>query len=190
MNPFAKTTAGLFVVVAPQSSEPLEAERICSALIQKLCEVPTRNLDPRTWQNALQMVPNQVETSGISKTLNWTIADGDLTNALASICAKAAADRKTGVDLATPIRAYLSQYGEPIAFNCLILDQSDSAEIHLFLTCLAVAEAGSSDGCAITSTSRSASLNLSDEQAQSIIVQVFGRFGPPSDSPYYLRVWP
>ncbi|TJW38956.1 MAG: glutamate acetyltransferase, partial [Mesorhizobium sp.] len=33
MNPIAETTAGLFLVIGAQSSGPLEAERICSALI-------------------------------------------------------------------------------------------------------------------------------------------------------------
>lgn len=54
-------------------------------------------------------------------TLNWSIADGDLPTTITSICASAAGDRKMGVDLGNSIRAYLSQYGEPIAFNCLML---------------------------------------------------------------------
>lgn len=190
MNPFVKTTAGLFIVIAPRSNEPLEAERICSALIQKLSEDLTSSLDPRTWQNAMQMVPNQVEAAVTSRTQNWTSADGDLRGALASTCANAASEYQTGVDLAKPIGNYVSQYGVPIAFNCLMLIQSSSAEIHLSLTCLAVVEAGSPDNCAITSTSLSASLSLSDEQTQYTIAQVFGRFGPPRASPYYIRVAP
>ncbi|MDK1494450.1 glutamate acetyltransferase [Sinorhizobium sp. 7-81] len=189
MNPFAKTAAGLFVVIAPQKSKPLEAERICSALIRKLSEDPNRNLDARTWQNAVQMIPNLVETASTSRKLNATIADTDLPHALASICANAVGDRQ-GSGLAKPISSYLRKYGEPIAFNCLILDQSDPAEIHLFLTCLAVVEGGRPDSRAITATLLSASLNLSDEQTQSAIVQIFGRFGPPSDSQCYLRVLP
>jgi hypothetical protein len=78
MNPFAKTVAGLFSVVGPQSNTPLEAERICSALIQKLSDEPSRNLDPRTWQNAVQMVPSQVESATTSQTLNRTMPIGDL----------------------------------------------------------------------------------------------------------------
>ncbi|THK33533.1 glutamate acetyltransferase [Ensifer sp. MPMI2T] len=190
MNPFAKTAAGLFVVIAPPSSEPLEAERICSGLIKKLSENLTYNLDPRAWQNAMQMVPNQVAGALSSRTLKWTIADGDLPSALASVCANAAGDRATSVDLAKPIRIYLSQYREPIAFNCLILAQPDPAAIHLLLACLTVVEAGSTDSYAITSTLLSASLNLFDEHTRSTITQVFGRFSPPSDSPYYLHLMP
>ncbi len=48
MNTFAKTIAGLSVVIGPKSDSPLEAERICSALIQKLSEDPSRKLDPGT----------------------------------------------------------------------------------------------------------------------------------------------
>lgn len=96
---------------------------------------------------------------------------------------------KAGVGLAKAIRSYLSKHGEPTAFNCLVLDQSDSAEVRLSLTCLAVVEVGSADSLAITSILLSASLNLSNEQTQSTIAQVFGRFSSPSDSPYYLRLF-
>lgn len=190
MNPFEKTSAGLFLVVGPPSSGPLEAERICSALIQKLSEGPTLNLDASTWQNAMQMVPNQVETATTSMTLNRTMAVAELPDAFASICANAADGAKAAFDLAKPISIYLSKYDEPTAFNCLILDQSDSAEIHLSLTCLAVFDRGSLGSFALTSTLLKASLNLSNKHTQSTIAQVFGRFGPPSDSPYYLRVLP
>ncbi|TWI18055.1 hypothetical protein IQ26_07382 [Mesorhizobium tianshanense] len=190
MNPIAETTAGLFLVIGAQSSGPLEAERICSALIQKLSEGSILNLDPSTWQNAMQMVPNQVEAATASKTQNRTMAVADLPSTLASICADAADGDKAGVDLAKPISVYLSRYGEPTAFNCFILDQSDSAKIHLSLTCLAAFDGGSPGSFAVTSTLLKACLNLSNKDTQSTIAQVFGRFGPPSDSPYYLRVLP
>ncbi|MER9683988.1 glutamate acetyltransferase [Mesorhizobium sp. M0115] len=189
MNPFAKTAAGLFLVIGPQSSQPLEAERICSAIVQKLFEDPTRTLDSRTWQNAAQMVPNQVETATTSRTLNRTMDVAELPSAFASICANAADGNEAGVGLAKAIRSYLSKHGEPTAFNCLVLDQSDSAEVRLSLTCLAVVEVGSADSLAITSILLSASLNLSNKQTQSTIAQVFGRFSSPSDSPYYLRLF-
>ncbi|WP_331375632.1 glutamate acetyltransferase [Sinorhizobium chiapasense] len=188
MNAFAKTAAGLFSVVGPKSSDPLQAERICSALIQKLSEDPSRNLDPRTWQNAVQMVPNQVESATTSQTLNRTMPVSDLPGALASICANAAGGGKAPVSLAKPISSYLSKYGEPTAFNCLILDQSDPAEIHLYLTCLNVTDGRSAGNFSIASTFLSASLNLSDKQTASRIAELFGRYGPPSDQPYYLRI--
>lgn len=189
MNPFAKTAAGLFLVIGPQSGQPLEAERICTALVQKLFEDPTRNLDSRAWQHAVQMVPNQAEAATNSKTLNRTMDVADLPSAFASICANAAVGNEAGVDLTKAILSYLSEHGEPTAFNCLVLDQSDSGEVHLSLTCLAVVQVGSADSLAITSTLLSASLNLSNKQTQSTIAQVFGRFGSPSDSPYYLRLF-
>ncbi|RWM69275.1 MAG: glutamate acetyltransferase [Mesorhizobium sp.] len=190
MNPIAETTAGLFLVIGAQSSGPLEAERICSALIQKLSEGSILNLDPSTWQNAMQMVPNQVEAATASKTQNRTMAVADLPSTLASICADAADGDKAGVDLAKPISVYLSRYGDPTAFNCFMLDKSDSAKIHLSLTCLAAFDGGSPGSFAVTSTLLKACLNLSNKDTQSTIAQVFGRFGPPSDSPYYLRVLP
>ncbi|ASY73516.1 hypothetical protein [Sinorhizobium fredii] len=187
MNPFAKTAAGLFSVVGPESNDPLEAERICSALIQKLSEDPSRNLDHRTWQNAVQMVPNQVESATTSQTLNRTMPLGDLPGALASICANAVGGGKPPANLTKPISSYLSKYGEPTAFNCLILDQRDSAVIHLYLTCLNVAD-GRGSNFSITATLLSASLNLSDKQTASRLAELFGRYGPPSDPPYYLRI--
>lgn len=190
MNPIAETTAGLFLVIGVQSSGPLEAERICSGLIRKLSEGSILNLDPSMWQNAMQMVPNQVEAATASTTLNRTMAVADLPSTLASICADAVDGDKAGVDLAKPISVYLSRYGEPTAFNCFILDQSDSAKIYLSLTCLAVFDGGSPGSFAVTSTLLKACLNLSNKDTQSTIAQVFGRFGPPSDSPYYLRVLP
>ncbi|WP_246299567.1 hypothetical protein [Sinorhizobium psoraleae] len=125
------------------------------------------------------MIPNQVEIATTSRTLTRTTAVADLPSALASICAKAADERIPGVDLAEPIRIYLSEYGEPNAFNCVMLDQSDSAEIHLYLICLAVVDHGNADGLAVTSTLLSASLNLSNKHTQSTIAQVFGGFTPP-----------
>ncbi|TIN17054.1 MAG: glutamate acetyltransferase [Mesorhizobium sp.] len=189
MNPIAETTAGLFLVIGPQSrGRPLEAERICSALIQKLSEGSNLNLDARAWQNAMQMMPNQVETATALKALNRTMAVADLPSTLASICANAADGGKAGVDLAKPISICLSRYGEPTAFNCFILDQSDSAKIHLSLICLAVLDGGSPGSFAVTSRLLKASLDLSNKHTQSTVAQVFGRFGPPSNSPYYLRI--
>ncbi|RVD68424.1 glutamate acetyltransferase [Mesorhizobium sp. M4A.F.Ca.ET.029.04.2.1] len=190
MNPIAETTAGLFLVIGAHSSGPLEAERICSGLIRKLSEGSILNLDPDIWQNAMQMVPNQVEAATAAKTLKRTMAVADLPSTLASICADAADGDKAGIDLGKPISVYLSRYGQPTAFNCFILDQSDSAKIYLSLTCLAVFDDGSPGSFAVTSTLLKACLNLSNKDTQSTIAQVFGRFGPPSDSPYYLRVLP
>ncbi|MBP2444143.1 glutamate acetyltransferase [Rhizobium leguminosarum] len=189
MNPFAKTVAGLFTVIGPKSNTPLEAERICSALIQKLSEDPSRNLDPRTWQNAVQMIPSQVESAITSQTLNRTMPLGDLPGALASICANGASGGRSSADLAKPIVSYLSKYGEPTAFNFLVLDQSDSSEIHLNLTCLNVTDGPDFGNFSITSTFLAASLNLSNKQTQSTITRVFGSFGPPDEQPFYLRIF-
>ncbi|MQW68789.1 glutamate acetyltransferase [Sinorhizobium medicae] len=187
MNTFAKTIAGLFVVIGPKSDSPLEAERICSALIQKLSENPSRKLDPGTWQNAVQMVPSQVGSAIISQTLNRTIPVGDLPGALASIC--------VGVDggghapiLTKPVTSYLNEYGEPTAFNCLVLDQTDTAEVHVSLTCQNVKEGHSGD-FSIASTQLSASLALSNKRTQAIITNVFGSFDTPGDEPFYLRIF-
>lgn len=140
MNPFAKTVAGLFLVVGPQTNNPLEAEGICSALIQKLSDDRSRNLEPSTWQNAVQMVPSQVESATTSQTLDRTMPIGDLPGALASICANVVGGSHTSA-LAQPIGSYLSKFGEPAAFNCLILDQTRTSQIHLYLTCLNVTDA-------------------------------------------------
>lgn len=188
MNPFAKTIAGLFLVIGPQSNTPLEAERICSALIQKLSDDPSRNLDPHTWQNAMQMVPSQVESATTSQTLNRTMPVGDLPGALASICANVVGGSHASA-LAKPIGSYLNKYGEPTAFNCLILEQTHTDQIHLYLTCLNVTDAGSSGSFSITSTLLSATLNLSNKQTQTTITKIFGSFGPPSDEPFYLRIF-
>ncbi|MBX4967842.1 glutamate acetyltransferase [Rhizobium binae] len=189
MNSFAKTVAGLFTVVGPKSNTPLEAERICSALIQKLSEDPSRNLDPRTWQNAVQMIPTQVESAITSQTLNRTMPLGDLPGALASICADGASGGRPLAGLAKPIGYYLSTYGEPSAFNFLLLDQTDASEIHLNLTCLNVTDGPDLGNFSITSTLVAASLNLSNTQTQSIITKVFGSFSPPDEQPFYLRIF-
>lgn len=188
MNPFAKTVAGLFSVVGPQSNTPLESERICSALIQKLSDEPSRNLDPRTWQNAVQMVPSQVESATTSQTLNRTMPIGDLPGALASMCANVVGGNHAST-LAKPIGSYLSKFGEPTAFNCLILDQTRTSQIHLYLTCLNVTDGSSAGSFSIASTLLSAMLDLSNKQTQTTITKVFGSFGPPSDQPFYLRIF-
>lgn len=187
MNKFAKTIAGLFVVIGPKSDSPLEAERICSALIQKLLEDPSRKLDPGTWQNAVQMVPSQVESAIISQTLNRTIPVGDLPGALASICVGVVGGGHAPI-LTKPITSYLSEHGEPTAFNCLVLDQTDAAEVHVSLTCQNVKEGHSGD-FSIASTQLSASLALSNKRTQTIITKVFSSFDTPGDEPFYLRIF-
>ncbi|ASQ13424.1 glutamate acetyltransferase [Sinorhizobium meliloti] len=187
MNKFAKTIAGLFVVIGPKSDRPLEAERICSALIQKLLEDPSRKLDPGTWQNAVQMVPSQVESAIISQTLNRTIPVGDLPGALASICVGVVGGGHAP-NLTKPVTSYLSEHGEPTAFNCLVLDQTDTAEVHVSLTCQNVKEGHSGD-FSIASTQLSASLALSNKRTQTIITKVFSSFDTPGDEPFYLRIF-
>lgn len=187
MNPFTKTAVGLFLVIGPQARQLLEAERICSALIQKLYEDPARTLDPGAWQNAVQMIPDQIETATISRALGRTMAVANLPSVLASICAKAAERNKANDNLAKAISSYLSKYDNPTEFNCLVLDQSDPAEINLSLTCLAVLNIGSADSY-VNSTLFSASLNLSNKKTRSAIAKVFGSFGSPINSPYYLRI--
>ncbi|WP_027994189.1 hypothetical protein [Sinorhizobium meliloti] len=187
MNTFAKTIAGLFVVVGPKSDSPLEAERICSALIKKLSEDPSRNLDPRTWQNAVQMIPSQVECATISQTLNRTIPVGDLPGALAWICASVVGGGHAPI-LTRPMTSYLSEYGEPTALSCLVLDQTDTAEVHVCLTCLNVTE-GHSGNFSTASTQLSASLTRSNKRTQTIVTKVFGSFDTPSDQPFYLRIF-
>ncbi|PDT27972.1 glutamate acetyltransferase [Rhizobium sp. L9] len=189
MNPFAKTVAGLFTVVGPKSNTPLEAERICSALIQKLLQDPSRNLDPRTWQNAVQMIPTQVGSAITSQTLSRTMPLSDLPGALASICLDGASGGRSLADLAKPIAYYLSTYGEPTAFNFLLLDQTNASNIHLSLTCLNVTDGPDLGNFSITSTLVAASLNLSNKLTQSIITKVFGSFGPPDEQPFYLRIF-
>ncbi|WP_037469712.1 AraC family transcriptional regulator [Sinorhizobium fredii] len=63
----------------------------------------------------------------------------------------------------------------------------ESVVIHLYLTCLNVAD-GRGSNFSITATLLSASLNLSDKQTASRLAELFGRYGPPSDPPYYLRI--
>ncbi|WP_323130269.1 hypothetical protein [Sinorhizobium medicae] len=127
MNPFAKTVAGLFLVVGPRTNNPLEAEGICSALIQKLSDDRSRNLEPSTWQNAVQMVPSQVESATTSQTLDRTMPIGDLPGALASICANVVGGSHASA-LAQPIGSYLVgaekplnalELGIPICFEVL-----------------------------------------------------------------------
>ncbi|MDX0509789.1 glutamate acetyltransferase [Sinorhizobium medicae] len=186
MNPFAKTVAGIFLVVGPQTNNPLEAEGICSALIQKLSDDRSRNLEPSTWQNAVQMVPSQVESATTSQTLDRTMPIGDLPGALASICANVVGGSHASA-LAQPIGSYLSKFGEPAAFNCLILDQTRTSQIHLYLTCLNVTDGPSSGSFRIASTLLSTTLDLSNKQTRTNVTKVFGSFGPPSDEPFYLR---
>ncbi|CAK10416.1 glutamate N-acetyltransferase [Rhizobium johnstonii] len=187
MNPFAKTVAGLFLVVGPESNSPLDAERICSGLIQKLSEDASRNLDARTWENAVQMVPDQIESATTSQTVNCIMPLGGLPGNLAMFCTGAVSGSHRPT-LAKSIGSYLGKFGKPTAFNCLILDQSDTAEIHLYLTCLNVTEGRKSEKFSISSTQLSATLNLSNKQTQATITKVFGSFPATSDQPFYLRM--
>ncbi|MBY3169864.1 glutamate acetyltransferase [Rhizobium laguerreae] len=186
MNPFAKTVAGLFIVVGPRSNGPLDAERICSALIHTVSEDASRNLDGRTWQNAVQMVPDQVESATTSQTVNCTTPLAGLPGILAMFCTGAGSGSHP--TLAKSIGSYLEKSGKPTAFNCLILDQSEPAEIHLYLTCLNVTEGRNPEKFSISSTQLSATLNLSNKQTQATITKVFGSFQATSDLPFYLRM--
>ncbi|WP_261333392.1 glutamate acetyltransferase [Rhizobium leguminosarum] len=183
MNPFARTAAALFLVNGPKSNSPLDAEKICSALIQKLSEDASRNLEARTWQNAVQTVPYQVGRMKLTQTLNCTMPLRGLPDKLASMCTSKS-QRPT---LAKSIGSYLKQFGKPTAFNCLILDQSDTAEIHLSLTCLDVTEERNPEKFIIASTQVSAKLKLSNQQTQAAITEAFGSFQATSDQPFYLR---
>ncbi|WP_261336736.1 glutamate acetyltransferase [Rhizobium leguminosarum] len=183
MNPFARTAAALFLVNGPKSNSPLDAEKICSALIQTLLEDASRNLEARAWQNAVQTVPYQLGKMKLPQTLNCTMPLGGLPDKLASMCTSES-QRPT---LAKSIGSYLKQFGKPTAFNCLILDQSDTAEIHLSLTCLDVTEDRNPEKFSIASTQVSAKLKLSNQQTQAAITEAFGSFQATSDQPFYLR---
>jgi hypothetical protein len=52
-----------------------------------------------------------------------------------------------------------------------------------------VTDGSSSGSFSIASTLLSAMLDLSNKQTQTTITKVFGSFGPPSDQPFYLRIF-
>jgi len=188
MNPFAKTASGLFVAVGPKADSALIAERICAGLIQKLEQNPAHILDAGTWQGAVQMVPNLVAGANTSQKLSQTVPLDSLATTIAEICSGPYNSGQTPNDLTTSITSYLNTYGTPSSFNCLIVDQADSIQIHMRLTCLSVADGAEPDDFGITSSLFSASLNLSTKQMLSELAQVFDRFSPPKNQPYYLRV--
>lgn len=189
MNPFAKTASGLFVVIGPKTASPLQAEQVCAAIIDKLRTDPATNLAAQNWQNVVEMIPNQVENLISTRTQQYATPD-ELSATLAKICSVSAKDGQAPADLATPLVAYLNRYGEPTSFNCLILDQSNPAQIDLRLTCLNVTDApgNGKDNFAIASTMLLASLNLSNKPTAANLQQIFGGYAPPADAPYYLRI--
>ncbi|QND44360.1 glutamate acetyltransferase (plasmid) [Rhizobium lusitanum] len=188
MNPFAKTASGLFIVVGPRSDSALIAERICAGLILKLEQGPAHILDAKAWQDAVQMVPNLVAGASASQKLNQTLRLDSLATTIAEICSGPYNSEQAPIDLTTSITSYLNTYGRPSSFNCLIVDQAEPIQIHMRLTCLSITNGAEPDNFGITSSLFSASLNLSTKQMLSELAQVFDRFSPPKNQPYYLRV--
>jgi hypothetical protein len=185
MNPFARTTVGLFVVAGPDHEKPLLADQVCAALIDKLYADPSRILDAQTWQNTVQKIPNLVGITVSSQSQSRITSLDNLPQALAEICTAGSGSIQAPKGLTGLIASYLGAYGEPTAVNCLIINQTDPARIDLLLTCLTITEGASRE---IATTLLTASLDLSQKKTKQNLEQIFSRYGPAAEGPYYLRI--
>jgi hypothetical protein len=195
MNPFIKTQtfaqAGLFVAVGPQSSTGNIAEKICSALSEKVAE-NKMPLDQSWWEQCVSTIPNQVDAMLTSKTASTKVSGEAIAAEIASLSLPAitvAAPKKTAT---SQISSYIESLPTLTSFNCLVVSALDKSKITLSLSFYTISQENTSNGTTdsyeIIVNRSFTIIDMTSTTNAKQINEIFDSFSPITGQDYYVSI--
>ena len=195
MNLFTQTQtfaqAGLFVAVGPQTSTANIAEKICTALSQKIAE-NKMPLDQNWWEQCVSNIPNQVDTLVANKISKTQVSGKAITSEIARLCLPAipsAAPKKTAISQVTN---YIGSLPTLTSFNCLVISALDQNKITLSLSFFTITKAentgDSTVNYEITVNKSDSAVNMTNATNIKQINDIFGSFSVITGEEYYVSI--
>jgi hypothetical protein len=186
MNPFLRSSAGIFVATSSETKTTI-AERIITAISKKIAESEHEKvLLPSTWINVVNQIPRQISDSQQSYSADFPKLPTP--SQLANKCISSRFCQMSTADLTYGIESLIQTLPTLQSLNCLSISFSKSGDLLISLATLAVNAVNETISMQVDL--KETTVNYSNPSVARDINTVFGSFEALSDKPYYVSVKP
>jgi flagellar biosynthesis component FlhA len=190
LNPFVRTSAGIFVATGSRAQEPTIAQRICAALSGKIASDIEKALDPVWWTECVGMIPGQMPANILKASNASIVASQGETVQIANLCISPVFAKATVATLPAAIAGLVATLPNLTTLNSLTISLSMGGALQISLAIITIERAASSQPGLWTESAAfertETTVNYGDATVASEIDELFGTFEALTNEPYYV----
>jgi flagellar biosynthesis component FlhA len=190
LNPFVRTSAGIFAATGSRAQEPTIAERICAAVSGKIASDIDKALDSAWWTECAGMIPGQVPANILKASNASIVAKQGEPIQIANLCISPVFANGTVATLPAAIAGLIATLPNLQSLNSLTISLSEGGALQISLAIITIQRTGSSQPGLWTESAAfertETTVNYGDENVASEIDELFGAFEALKDEPYYV----